>query len=287
MKIPTECIQDLSNMGFTELESRIYLCLLQQSPATGYRVAKKIGATNASIYKALESLEAKGAVLVDDAETRLCRAVSYEELFDQMERSFQERRGAAARSLQMLRSSEDDDRIYQLKTIDQVYGKCRTMLGAARKILAIDIFPQPLSVLRGDILDAAKRCEKVIVETYERTRLDGVDLLLHRKSEKVLSRWPVQWVAMACDGSQALLAAIEPDGASVHQALWTASPVLSYALLSYSLSEFQMSDTAAAMEECETIEELRRRQESWLDLPAMDEVPGYRTLLERFSRRAE
>ena len=96
MKIPAECIQHLIKLGFTELESKVYLCLLQQSPATGYRVAKEIGSTNASIYKALESLEAKGAILVDDAETRLCRAVQYDELFDQMERSFQERRGAAA-----------------------------------------------------------------------------------------------------------------------------------------------------------------------------------------------
>jgi len=287
MKIPSECIQHLAQMGFTDLESRIYLCLLQQSPATGYRVAKEIGATNASIYKALESLEAKGAVLVDDAKTRLCRAVPYEELFDQMERSFQEKRRTATQSLGMLRSSDNDDRIYQLKTLDQVYGKCRSMLGSARKILMIDVFPNPLAILRDAIQEAALRCEKVMVQVYEPDSLEGVQLYCHRKGDLILTRWPVQWIAMIGDGSQTLLAAIEPDGASVHQALWTTSPVLSWALFSYSLSEFQMAHMATAMEECRTIEELRHRQESWIDLSLLDEIPGYRILVERFSGRTE
>jgi sugar-specific transcriptional regulator TrmB len=287
MKLSADCIQSLSQMGFTDLESRIYLCLLQQSPATGYRVAKEIGSTNASIYKALESLEAKGAVLVDDARTRLCRAVPYEELFDQMERRLRENRITATESLRKLRPSSDDDRIYQLRTIDQVYGKCRSMLGSARKFLTIDIFPKPLSVLRDAIRSAASQCEKVMVQVYEPTSLDGVELFLHRKADHVLSRWPVHWISMTADGKQNLLAAIEPEGDSVLQALWTASPVLSWAFLSYSMSEFEMSKTAAAMQECRTIEELRLRLENWLDLPALDEIPGYRILLDRFSGRAE
>ena len=39
------CIEAFTDLGVTELEAGIYVCLLQCSPATGYKVAKEIGAT--------------------------------------------------------------------------------------------------------------------------------------------------------------------------------------------------------------------------------------------------
>jgi len=42
--------------GFTNLESEIYVFLLGESPATGYRIAQAIGKPAANTYKAIESL---------------------------------------------------------------------------------------------------------------------------------------------------------------------------------------------------------------------------------------
>ena len=284
MKTPQECVQALNELGFTELEARIYACLLQCSPATGYKVAKEIGATHASTYKAIESLESKGAVLVDDAKTRVLRAVPFEELFEQMDQRFQKRRRAAVQSLGKLRSSDGDDRIYQLKTMNQVVSKCRTMLAAAEQILLIDIFPQPLAILADAIEQAAGRCPKVMVQVYEPTTLRGVQLIERYGGTDVQGRWPVQWIAMMCDGSQSLLAAIEPDGTTVHQALWTASPVFSYVLTAYADAEFRFSHITPLIEKAKTSEEVRQELSSWEGFyPVANDVPGYRQLLDRFS----
>ena len=81
-------LQPLVDLGLTKLEAEIYTYLLGNSPSTGYGIAKGIGKPAANTYKALESLHNKGAILIDDSETRLCRSVPPDELFDSIERRF-------------------------------------------------------------------------------------------------------------------------------------------------------------------------------------------------------
>ena len=69
-------VESLQELGFTETEALAYAGLVPISPATGYRVAQAIGKPAANTYKALESLEAKGAVLVESGAVRPLAAIS-------------------------------------------------------------------------------------------------------------------------------------------------------------------------------------------------------------------
>ena len=61
----------LVSFGFTALESEIYVFLLSHSPATGYRVAQGINKPAANTYKALQTLQSKGAILVEESANRM------------------------------------------------------------------------------------------------------------------------------------------------------------------------------------------------------------------------
>jgi sugar-specific transcriptional regulator TrmB len=56
-------ISDLKRIGFTEYESRIYIQLLKESPATAYEIAKSTGVPRPNSYNALEALTQRNAVL--------------------------------------------------------------------------------------------------------------------------------------------------------------------------------------------------------------------------------
>src|SRR5438105_14363228 len=96
------CIEPVSGLGFTALEAAAYAYLVQHSPATGYRIAHGIGKPIANTYKAIESLARKRAIIIEKTGSRLCRAVPPEEVLDQAEHSFRQRRDAASRALSML-----------------------------------------------------------------------------------------------------------------------------------------------------------------------------------------
>src|SRR5215813_10675313 len=96
----------LQELGFAPLESSVYVQLLRQGPASGYRVAQALGKPIANIYHAIESLQTKGAVTsVDGGDTRLCRAVDPTELLAALQRAYAGRCASAERALAPLKQS--------------------------------------------------------------------------------------------------------------------------------------------------------------------------------------
>jgi len=59
-------IEVLTDLGLNNLEAEIYLTLLKESDLTGYKIAKILGKQRSNIYKAIESLLQKGAILINE-----------------------------------------------------------------------------------------------------------------------------------------------------------------------------------------------------------------------------
>ncbi|HEU4754089.1 MAG TPA: helix-turn-helix domain-containing protein, partial [Armatimonadota bacterium] len=209
----------LTALGFTPLEAEVYSFLLQESPATGYRIAQALGRPVANTYKAVEALQGRGAVLVDESATRQCRAVPAVELLAQMESGFRERRRRAAEALQSVAQPAEDHRIYQLTTSQQVWERCRAMLERARKVVLLDGFPLPLAELRPDLERAAARSARVLVKAYAPVAIAGAEVIQNPNPEKMLSQYLGHWIVLFIDGSELLLAALSPDGEQVRQAV--------------------------------------------------------------------
>jgi sugar-specific transcriptional regulator TrmB len=221
--------QALVELGLTGLEAQIYAFLLQESPVTGYRIAQAVGKPAANVYKALQSLEQKGAVEVDLGKTSLYRPVPVEQLLDALERRFKRHIGRAADSLKQLPGPADDTRIYQLRDREQVYAKCRQMLQSAKKVVLLDLFLKPLMDLGPDIEKAAaKKGLDIVLKVYSPVQVKGIKVILEPDHERVRDRWPAQWINMNVDGSEMLLALLDNDGDQVIQAVWSGSPFLSW-----------------------------------------------------------
>lgn len=230
MNADRECVQSLMEMGLTELEARVYVFLLRESPATGYRVAKGTGGSFSTIYRTLASLEARGAIVVEKGESRLSRAVAMEEFLDQLEARFRERRRRAVAAAERLPRAPTDTRIYQLGSVDQVYQRCRSMLDAAVERALLELFPVPLEALRDAVEKAAARGVDVTVRIYRPDSLAGVRIVQSPFGETTIEELGSEWLSVLVDGRQCLLGSLTPGGGSVLHALWTESPLLARSL---------------------------------------------------------
>jgi sugar-specific transcriptional regulator TrmB len=276
--------QALTGLGFTELEAEVYVALLRHSPATGYRVAQSIGRPVANTYKALESLQHKGAVLVDEGANRLCRAVPAEELLAQLEQSFRRRRQEAADALASLQAPPEDDRVYQLQSVEQVFERCRRMLRECEQAAILDVFPKPLEELREAVQEAARRGVRVSVKAYEPVTVPGVDVVVHPQGRGTLRRWPGQWLNLVTDGREHLLAFLTADLRGLHQAVWSGSAYLSWVYHSAVAAELILAGLQRDLEAGATAAELRRAVAGYQYLFRAD-LPGARALLDRFGKR--
>jgi sugar-specific transcriptional regulator TrmB len=223
-----QAIEKLVSLGFTVVEAKIYTFLLQESPATGYRIAQSLGMPLSNTYKAAESLQNRGAVLVEEGDPRSYRAVPSEELLSRLEREFLARRVEAAEALAGLENPAPDAGVYQIHSRSQVVERARNMLARSRQVVLMDLFPEPLEELRGEIEAAVARGVMVAIIAYEPTELAGAEVVVDSQGTNVLHRWPGQWLNLVIDGSECLISFLETQGARIYQAVWSESPYISW-----------------------------------------------------------
>lgn len=256
-----DLIELIAEFGFTRLECEIYVYLLQHSPATGYAVAKGIGRSFPITYKALSSLRAKGAVLVDEGKTLLARAVPVAELLDQLERRFKDRRRRTLEAFQHLPSGLADRRIYQLSTVDQVHERFRRMLEESEERVLMELFPEPLADLRDAVEETAARGIDVTARIYKPDHLDGVRLVLSPFGKEDLKIFRSEWLSLFVDGRQVLLAHLHRGGGGVYQATWTANLFLARAFYDYINSDLHHYAFRPSLQTARSMRELRAEYE--------------------------
>ena len=178
------------------------------------------------MYQALSALAQRGAVMVDEGETRIYRATAPAELLRGLKRDFELARTQAQHALAGLESSVEDDRIYQLKTPTQVYERAEEMISGAREILLFDLFPQPLVQLTPHLSRAQARGVTVAGLCYGEKPDASFHLSQTASRDFAFARWPGLQLSVVADAREHLLALLSADGSSVHHGVWSDSAYL-------------------------------------------------------------
>lgn len=279
----TECTEALAALGFTSLEAEVYAVLVEQSPATAYKIAQEVGKAAANVYKAVESLQRKGAILVEETTSRLCRAVPPRELIQQLERQFARARSRAQTALAQLARPAGDERVYDLASSEQVLARARAMLRQTERMVLCDLFPEAAVELRDDIDAAARRGRRVCVQVYRPIEFDPrVAVFVKPDGERLLRVWPGQWLNIVSDAREHLLAFMKAGLTGVHQAVWSESVYLSLLHFSGFASEMTAGAAGIILDADGVPEAMRSAFAGVRDRLKGEDLPGYTSLLARF-----
>ncbi|MCI0602601.1 hypothetical protein L0156_06270 [bacterium] len=216
----------LTELGFTPAESEVYLFLLGESPATGYRIAQAIGRPAAQTYRAIESLSNRGGILIDDGKIRMCRAVRPQEFLSQINRSFTEQVRKVQKSLRELPRAALDDRVYQIPSRDEVIERSLVLLKKCKNVALLDLFPGPLKMLTPDIKRAHKRGVKVAVKIYEDAEIDCSLKVVQLHGSGLIQSWPGEILNTVTDGKEFLSSLFSKESDKVRSAIWSRNSFL-------------------------------------------------------------
>ena len=126
-------LSDLQGVGFTEYEARVYLGLLQKSPATAYEVAKQHGLPRPNVYTVLETLERRGAVQrVSEDPVRMV-PVDPQTLFDRISRTMAERCASLQERLESVTADEDLQYVWNLTSAADANAEIGRLITEARQ----------------------------------------------------------------------------------------------------------------------------------------------------------
>lgn len=219
----------LTSLGFTELESRLYTELLRNGPASGYRLAQRVGKAAANVYQALTSLTQKDAVFISDdlEDKRTYCAIPPRQLLKILSASFVERHDAALADLEAVYVPKADEKVYSLHSVEQIFERTRAMLSTAEEIVLIDFFPEIYDLLRDEVDAARARGVTVAGIAYRASHAEPGMPLNRDAADLVSSRWPGLGLIIIADGAQYLVAQLSRDLATVLNGVWTDSIFLS------------------------------------------------------------
>ena len=239
----------LQALGFTEIESLVYGYLVENSPATGYRISRGIGKQLPNTYKAIETLADKGAIVIEKGEKKLCQGVPPDELLRTLGNRFQEHRRKADLELRTLAVPTEYGGIFHLRTVDQVIERARAMLGRAREIVLCDLFPGPLEILREALVATAAEDVLVVCRQYGRVQMPGVISQPLDGPDPALDSWLGQQISIVVDAEEHLIGLLSEDLGSVCEAVWSDSTFLSCMHHNHLAAEIQIMKQASDLAE--------------------------------------
>lgn len=238
-------LAQLGALGFTETEALLYCELVRSGPASGYRLAKAVGKARANVYQALSQLTQSGAVLIDDSQVQTFRATDPGELMRAMAESYRGHAEAAQAGLQALAAPATDDRIYHLKTVEQVFERAVAMIDRASATVLVDAFPQPLERVLPALERAAARGVAVAAFVYDDRASASFPLISSTAAHFALARWPGLQLSVVTDAREHLVSLLERGMARVLHGIWSDSVYLSCLQHSGLAAEIRLASLSA------------------------------------------
>ena len=220
-------IEILLELGLNRLEAEVYLFLLTNEPSTAYRIGKGLNKPTANVYKAIESLAIKGAVLVEDNKNRVCKAVSVNEFLNQYEKSIVAKTADARLELNQLEVQSPDERSYSLESVSLVFERFEQMMERCTTIAVIDAFPLTLERVVHSIEKAIARGISVYIESYQPISIPGADIANVTVGKQTLQHWQSQQLNLVIDGEEHLIALMDNKLKKVKQAVWSSNTYVS------------------------------------------------------------
>lgn len=275
-----DAIQKLRDIGLNQLEAEVYYLLLIENPMTAYKVGKLLKKPTANIYKAVEVLYSKGAIIIEEGKNKLCKAVDPKEFLALQKSQFVLKAEKASQALLNLKQQPEEEKTYSLDSVGLAMEKVKSMIAEATDILVVDAFPLALDLIAQPLQVAAKKGIKVMVQAYSEVLIEGADVLHTPNPDKVISYWQSQQLNIIADGQVSLVALFDKTMTTVYHATWSTHVYLSCILHAGRICEQSIHRLMAVPDSEQKLREIEKILAEQIFF-RNSEVPGVQRLFER------
>lgn len=198
----------LQKIGFSKLESEIYIELLKGNGLTGYQIAKNLNLSRSSVYPVLESMYKKGYALLVEGDAQSYVAEDPNVLLRRLKEEFVANTNLLDRELKSITSGKIEERFINISGFDQMLIKVKELLRTAKKEVIMNI-NGGITYLREEIVNLRKRGVRVIIFSF--MKLDVGDLDVEFYSHGFLSSHDLSRIMLVVDFEQTLVADISEN----------------------------------------------------------------------------
>lgn len=163
---PDGLSSEMQKLGFTDYEARIYVRLLQNSPATAYELSKNTSVPRSNTYSALDSLAQRGVVQPVSADPVRYVAVSPAIMLDRIAKSTRDLCDELTAKLTSIGKPEDAQFVWILRDEKLVHDKIASMIEMAERHIWIKAADAVIARHKAELARAAKRGVEILIVMF-------------------------------------------------------------------------------------------------------------------------
>ncbi|WHH60778.1 TrmB family transcriptional regulator [Petroclostridium sp. X23] len=213
-------LETLKNLNFTEYEAKAYLALLEESPLTGYAVAKNSGVPRSKIYEVLDSLATRGDILVSHGITQQYIPIPAKELIKNRRIKAEENFKLAELSLEQFNhSAKNRENIWNIIGHNEILDKVKECILSAERRLLIEVWKEEFKELEAELRKATDRGVLVTIIAYGDIECDFANVYFHDMSNEITEEYGGRWLVFSADDLEVVAGIVSLDKDS--RAAWT------------------------------------------------------------------
>lgn len=213
-------LETLKKLNFTEYEAKAYLALLEESPLSGYAVAKNSGVPRSKIYEVLDSLAMRGDILVSLGNTSQYVPIPAKELIKNRRMKSEENFEQAEKFFEKFeRSANDRENIWNITGRGEILDKVKACILSAEKRILLEIWKEDYKELEPELRQAANKGVIVTIIAYGDIESNFANVYLHYMGSKITDEYGGRWIVFSGDDSEVVAGIVSLGKDS--RAAWT------------------------------------------------------------------
>jgi Cd2+/Zn2+-exporting ATPase len=193
-----EWIDQLMALGLTEYESKVYLALLGENPATGYQISRAAGIPRSMVYEALGRLEARGAVLkTQEEKAAFYRPVDPNALLDRYEKETRARIKTLRAGLLPLYNRQEEGKLWNFRGRKDALAYAAQLIASAEQELMLVLTDADVAELDELLQEAHERGVQLGVMLTGHASFDLGQVVRHPRRETELHRMEETLIVVA------------------------------------------------------------------------------------------
>ena len=214
-----DLISLLKVIGFTNYESKAYLGLLKNNPATGYEISQQTDVPRSVIYSTLRKLESNGVVI--SVHGKPCRYIplSPKQLLSRLESDFSKKLNSLSKELLAFDDKPDSEGFWNIRGYKSLMEICDTHIKDAKRQVIISGWQREIDTLHESLLEAKERGVDIVIFSFNPVKADYGDVYSYNIPETRLKQIWDHKLILITDSKELIMG--PANQGEDEQAIWT------------------------------------------------------------------
>ncbi len=224
-------IHQLNQFGFTQNESKAYITLVKQFPATGYEISQRSGVPRSAIYDVMHRLELDGIVSTEGTKPVKYIPIPPDQLAIKLSSKFEHNIYELRHLFKEINSNAEQESTWNIKGYSAMIDQARSLIDNAESTVIASLWNREYQGIREQLNKTVKKGVETVCFSFTNIQDPVCKIFSYGINESKLRKIWHRQIVLVVDKKYILIGSAEKI--LENRSIWTTNPALRNIALNY------------------------------------------------------